>query len=242
MAHKEDYSKMDGVWRTISGRRVFIKKGQSLTEAMRESGKFKENKRKTTKSGKYTYEYIKEQNPNLDYEDKAFVVYDEDGNEVYKRYYNSDNEENEKTILSNFEFNEEWNIKYYNEQIKRLKKITKENKFGNYRSTKEGRIMYDNALKIKEETGDVIKDIKIEKSNVSDSKYINMSIDTDKYPDMNETYTIRISDHKRPPYGVTGSFGGYEHHYDYEVILEGNKEVNWDYVVSEVIKDINWSK
>jgi hypothetical protein len=30
----------DGVWRTISGRRVFIKKGQSLTDAMRESGKF----------------------------------------------------------------------------------------------------------------------------------------------------------------------------------------------------------
>ena len=33
----------DGVWRTISGRRVFIKEGQSLTEAMRESGKFKDN-------------------------------------------------------------------------------------------------------------------------------------------------------------------------------------------------------
>lgn len=30
-----------GVWRTISGRRVFIKTGQSLTDAMKESGKFK---------------------------------------------------------------------------------------------------------------------------------------------------------------------------------------------------------
>lgn len=30
----------DGVWRTICGRRVFIKDGQSLTDAMRESGKF----------------------------------------------------------------------------------------------------------------------------------------------------------------------------------------------------------
>lgn len=29
-----------GVWRTIGGRRVFIKDGQSLTDAMRESGKF----------------------------------------------------------------------------------------------------------------------------------------------------------------------------------------------------------
>lgn len=29
-----------GVWRTVRGRRVFIKEGQSLTDAMRESGKF----------------------------------------------------------------------------------------------------------------------------------------------------------------------------------------------------------
>lgn len=34
-----------GVWRTISGRRVFIKDGQSLTDAMRESGKFSEEGR-----------------------------------------------------------------------------------------------------------------------------------------------------------------------------------------------------
>ncbi len=33
-------SEEDGVWRTICGRKVFINKGQSLTDAMRESGKF----------------------------------------------------------------------------------------------------------------------------------------------------------------------------------------------------------
>lgn len=38
-----------GVWRTISGRRVFIKDGQSLTDAMRESGKFGD-KSKTKKA------------------------------------------------------------------------------------------------------------------------------------------------------------------------------------------------
>ena len=32
----------NGVWRTIRGRRVFIKDGQSLTDAMKESGKFQE--------------------------------------------------------------------------------------------------------------------------------------------------------------------------------------------------------
>ena len=31
-----------GVWRTVSGRRVFIKTGQTLSDAMRESGKFEE--------------------------------------------------------------------------------------------------------------------------------------------------------------------------------------------------------
>lgn len=31
----------DGVWRTVAGRRIFIKEGQSLTEAMKNSGKFK---------------------------------------------------------------------------------------------------------------------------------------------------------------------------------------------------------
>ena len=37
----------DGVWRTIGGRKVYIKKGQSLSEAMKESGKFKQ--KETTK-------------------------------------------------------------------------------------------------------------------------------------------------------------------------------------------------
>lgn len=39
-----------GVWRTIGGRRVFIKDGQSLTDAMRESGKFEISKKSTAAS------------------------------------------------------------------------------------------------------------------------------------------------------------------------------------------------
>lgn len=35
----------DGVWRTIGGRRVFIKEGQSLSDAMKESGKFPKSKK-----------------------------------------------------------------------------------------------------------------------------------------------------------------------------------------------------
>lgn len=37
----KNYDDIGGVWRTIGGRRVFIKTGQSLSEAMKESGKFK---------------------------------------------------------------------------------------------------------------------------------------------------------------------------------------------------------
>ena len=79
-----------GVWRTISGRRIFIKEGQSLTDAMKESGKFKKVE-KQIKQKKLTdeekeeqlkklkeeiknapkekvqqYEIIKENNPMLD--------------------------------------------------------------------------------------------------------------------------------------------------------------------------------
>ena len=34
------YDEAEGVWRTVGGRRIFIKNGQSLSEAMIESGKF----------------------------------------------------------------------------------------------------------------------------------------------------------------------------------------------------------
>ena len=35
----------DGVWRTVGGRRIFIKDGQSLSDAMKKSGKFKLEKK-----------------------------------------------------------------------------------------------------------------------------------------------------------------------------------------------------
>lgn len=46
--YKDDYTNEEGVWRTIGGRRVFIRTGQSLGDAMRESGKFKNLKEKNT--------------------------------------------------------------------------------------------------------------------------------------------------------------------------------------------------
>lgn len=40
----------DGVWRTVGGRRIFIANGQSLSDAMAKSGKFKGSKTKKSKS------------------------------------------------------------------------------------------------------------------------------------------------------------------------------------------------
>ncbi len=52
----------DGVWRTIGGRRVFIKTGQSLSDAMKESGKFKKSEKIEKTPGQKTMDLIKENN------------------------------------------------------------------------------------------------------------------------------------------------------------------------------------
>ena len=45
----------NGVWRTVGGRRIFIKEGQDLSSAMKESGKFESKKEE-----KFTEEEIEE--------------------------------------------------------------------------------------------------------------------------------------------------------------------------------------
>lgn len=61
-----------GVWRTISGRRVFIKAGQSLTEAMKESNKFdKENLQKRLR-------------------ERLYKIFPEKNNEEWKKITKSD--------------------------------------------------------------------------------------------------------------------------------------------------------
>ena len=48
---KYDFDDEDGVWRTVGGRRIFIREGQSLGDAMKNSGKFK-----SAKKGKSDYQ------------------------------------------------------------------------------------------------------------------------------------------------------------------------------------------
>ena len=63
----------DGVWRTISGRRVFIKTGQSLTDAFRETKKFKKRK-ETLKVFKETYDRYNYEKALEEYEKKEKEV------------------------------------------------------------------------------------------------------------------------------------------------------------------------
>ena len=70
---------VNGVWRTIGGRRVFIKDGQDLSSAMKESGKFsrvaknqklykdlKEENKESDKKADHTFEMNDEEKKKLD--------------------------------------------------------------------------------------------------------------------------------------------------------------------------------
>lgn len=72
-------SDIGGVWRTIGGRRVFIKDGQDLASAMKESGKFNnDNKKKLNEFGNslLNEEITKEDKQILDYYVMSAGAYD----------------------------------------------------------------------------------------------------------------------------------------------------------------------
>ncbi len=75
-------AEVDGIWRMIKGRRVFIKNGQSLTEAMRESGKF-ENKEISNKTVKIIDKNTEEFSKKIMNQNKeSAIVFDDDGKEI----------------------------------------------------------------------------------------------------------------------------------------------------------------
>ena len=77
----------EGVWRTIKGRKVFIKKGQNLSDAMRESGKF-EN------SPLAKYRTAIDEDKDLNYKQ----IYDD-----YVAWYNKQDKDTIKTVMDKFD-------------------------------------------------------------------------------------------------------------------------------------------
>ena len=90
MAQKFDDS--EGVWRTIGGRRVFIKTGQSLADAMIESGKFKNIRSEYRKAKE---EIKEEEDKNEEPEKKKLMghrINEETGKKELYEYTEEDNE------------------------------------------------------------------------------------------------------------------------------------------------------
>lgn len=54
-------SDLGGVWRTVGGRRIFIKDGEDLETAMKNSGKFDKKTPTTLNNRKNLVDYVKEQ-------------------------------------------------------------------------------------------------------------------------------------------------------------------------------------
>ena len=100
MAKKKE--EQDGVWRTIGGRRVFIRNGQSLSDAMKESGKFK--KASDVKRGQFQREnaYVEYENHHRKLQDVGSKInkLDEEfrnaryAPEVDEKYYSSQDYKN----------------------------------------------------------------------------------------------------------------------------------------------------
>ena len=84
------YNETDGVWRTIGGRRVFIKTGQSISDAMKESGKF--NKATKVKVEGYSHKI------DSDYEDRL-AKYKEIQKDANKRYDKGEIDKKERNKL-----------------------------------------------------------------------------------------------------------------------------------------------
>ena len=87
------YDDIGGVWSTIGGRRVFIKDGQDLAAAMKESGKFKTNSKKQESIQKRIQELEKQKENAKGFLERAKIQNEitalENGFDNYNEYQNS---------------------------------------------------------------------------------------------------------------------------------------------------------
>jgi hypothetical protein len=112
-----------GVWRTVGGRRIFIKDGQSLSDAMKASGKFKEKE--------YTLA-TKDENGTYRINNVAIELKGMD--ETYKK----DIEQTVKELTEEFDSNL-WGVKYSPEEKK---------EFGNIHMAQTEGNKYQTSIKI----------------------------------------------------------------------------------------------
>ena len=134
----------DGVWRTIGGRRIFIKTGQNLSSAMKESGKFKiKNKKKETKTNSknqiITQEEKNKKMIEIQNESKRLESERDKKNEKLKQLYNDGKIDNDK-------YDEEWlkiNDEYRDKSQELGFKSIYDEKKDNYMTIEKDDIFYD---------------------------------------------------------------------------------------------------
>lgn len=115
-----------GVWRTIGGRPVFIKTGQSVSDAMKESGKFKKAEKGSSGSSSEYKKQIESENKTLkDTLKYKKEVLEEEMNSAYEKY----REHTKKHDYNNEKWREE-NTKLLDEAYKKREEF--QNTFEDY--------------------------------------------------------------------------------------------------------------
>jgi len=145
MANK--YDDADGVWRTIGGRRVFIRNGQSLSEAMIESGKFK--------NLRSDYKKAKEE------EDKSKNITASEIDELKEYAKKLDIDKLDKKAMELYEKDDEKGFeKFSDDELKELAKlcqITEDNPGGRAYDDEVFEEMDNRGLSLNEAKGDEVK-------------------------------------------------------------------------------------
>lgn len=129
-----EYNGKTGVWRTIGGRRVFIPDGQDLSEAMKESGKFKKKDEDEFDRDEYEdYESAKdfEDELGIDYSPEEWARLEKKYSKIYKEkkdyrwYMRVKSEPALADMYSNSEKFKKLDKKYNKEWEKEQEKIRK---------------------------------------------------------------------------------------------------------------------
>lgn len=138
------YNDTDGVWRTVGGRRIFIKNGQDLASAMKESGKFKKSKTEVKDEQKKFGEQKEWEKNNKQYfrGDEGKPVSERTGEPYKETSHNNIRERDVKDLLK--ELNDEGSDFTFGDAI-----------------IKDGKIETDVGVFMPDERGYVTKDLSI---------------------------------------------------------------------------------
>ena len=173
-----------GVWRTIKGRRVFIREGEGLASAMKRSGKFDNLKREDIVKAKNEIELNKVYNKNYDDLDR----YGKAKNEEAKKWFDeiTKNQDEMKHLKEEYSIYD--NPKEYKGDISDLKAkhISKEKTSDNWREQiKKNNLKMEKELKDFEKTHDISREpdayYEIYRNNERRNAKIKVEVPTEEY-------------------------------------------------------------